>query len=185
MARRPGSASRPAAHSRVSPAITLLVLAACFLAPGRVSSRSAVELDSVFSIEGSLDAWSVSRGGAGCFLLSPFRRAASRLAMGSHSKHGFGLYAVGFAMSVSMSDPTAPVLVRAGEREVAKVGRMVAPALIFVPLSRAEAGVSLQELRKAGTLWLSIRGTWVAHSGRDIVAAADLYEKDCAGDGAD
>jgi len=103
------------------------------------------------------------------------------LALGSHPKHGFGLYAVGFATSVSIADPTAPVLVRAGEREITKVGRMVAPALLFVPLSQAEAGANLQELRGAGVLWLSIGGTWVGHSGRAIAPAADLYEKDCAG----
>lgn len=165
-------------HQRIAAS---LLLAACLVAPVEASSGPAVSPDPIFSIEGSPDAWSVSQSEVGCFLMSPFRRGTSRLAIGSHLKFGFGLYAVGFAMALPVNDPTAAVLVRAGGQDVSKIGRMVANELFFIPLSQAEAVVNLRELREVGVLWLFIRETWLAHSGQAAAAAIGSYESHCAG----
>ena len=138
-------------HQRIAAS---LLLAACLLAPVEAS---------------------------GCFLMSPFRRGTSRLAIGSHLKFGFGLYAVGFAMALPVNDPTAAVLVRAGGQDVSKIGRMVANELFLIPLSQAEAVVNLRELREVGVLWLFIRETWLAHSGQAAAAAIGSYESHCTG----
>ncbi len=162
--------------------ITMLSLLAIYLlVPVEASGESALAPDPIFSIEGSLDAWSVSQSEVGCFLMSPFRKGTSRLAIGSHFKFGFGLYAVGFAMALPVAAPTATVLVRAGGQDVRKIGRMVATALFFIPLSQAEAVVNLRELREVGVLWLFIRETWLAHSGQAATVAVDSYERHCAG----
>ncbi len=158
-----------------------LFFAACVFAPIKVNSSSVIPHDPIFSIEGSLDAWSVSHDEVGCFLLSPRRKGSSRLAIGLHPTFGFGLYAVGFAMAVRVADPTAPVLIRAGGRETKKVGRMISNELFFIPLDRAETVVDLKELREAGALWLFIRDTWISHSGKAVAAAIDSYEKVCGG----
>lgn len=158
-----------------------LFLAACVFAPIKVNSSSVIPHDPIFSIEGSLDAWSVSQDEVGCFLLSPRRKGSSRLAIGLHPTFGFGLYAVGFAMAVRITDPTAPVLIRAGGQEMKKVGRMISHELFFIPLDRAETVVGLRELRESGALWLFIRDTWIAHSGKAVAAAIDSYEKVCGG----
>lgn len=171
----------PRATRRHRHVATSFLLAARLLAPVEASSEPAASPDPIYAIEGSLDAWSVSQSEVGCFLMSPFRRGTSRLAIGSHSKFGFGLYAVGFAMAVSTVDPTAMVLVRAGGRDTRKVGRMVATGLFYIPLSQAEAVVNLRELREAGVLWLFIRETWLAHSGNAAAAAVEAYETRCAG----
>ena len=162
----------------------LTVLCTLLLASAAINARNEVVLDPIIYVEGSVDAWSVSRGELGCFMMSPYRHGASRLALGSHSKFGFGLYAVGYALGVPASDPSVPVLLRAGGREFGKPGRMAASSLLFVPLSEAEASAVLGELRAAGLVWLSIKGTWVSHAGRAAVAAADAYARDCAAGGA-
>lgn len=161
--------------------IILFILAIFPLAPVEASGESTLTPDPIFSIEGSLDAWSVSQSEIGCFLMSPFRKGTSRLAIGSHFKFGFGLYAVGFAMALPVADPTATVLVRAEGQDVRKIGRMVATGLFFIPLSQAEAVVNLRELREVGVLWLLIRESWLAHYGQTTAAAVDSYERHCAG----
>lgn len=158
---------------------SLVVLCTLLLAPVEGNGRNEVVLDPIIFVQGSVDAWSVSKGELGCFMMSPYRRGASRLAVGSHAKFGFGLYAVGYALGVPVSDPSVPVLLRTAGQEVGKVGRMVASSLLFVPLSATEAGVILGELRTAGLMWLSIKGTWVAHTGRAAAPAADAYARDC------
>ena len=159
--------------------LSLVTWCVALLAPVEANGRNEVVLDPIIHVQGSVDAWSVSKGELGCFMMSPYRRGASRLAVGSHAKFGFGLYAVGYALAVSVSDPTVPVVLRAAGQEVGKVGRMVASSLLFVPLSKAEASAILGELRAAGLMWLSIKDTWVSHAGLAAASAADAYAKDC------
>lgn len=157
----------------------LAFLCALLLAPAEASGRNTVVFDPLIFVEGSVHSWSVHKGELGCFMMSPFRRGASRLAVGSHAKFGLGLYAVGYALGVPVSDPSVPVLLRAAGQEIGKAGRMVAPSLLLVPLTKAEAEAILAELRAASLVWLSIKGTWVSHTGHAAAAAADAYARDC------
>ena len=157
----------------------LALLCALLLAPAQASGRNEVVFDPIIFVEGSVHSWSVHKGELGCFMMSPFRRGASRLAVGSHAKFGLGLYAVGYALGVPVSDPSVPVLLHASGLNIGKAGRMVASSLLLVPLTEAEAGAILAELRAASLVWLSIKGTWVSHTGHAAAAAADAYARDC------
>jgi hypothetical protein len=103
------------------------------------------------------------------------------MVLGIHPKFGTGLYAVNFATSVPDDNRTIPVLVRTEAGESAKVGALVAPNLLFVSLAPEEMSQDLAELSRTGVLWVSVRGTWVSHSGKAPAEAVELYRKDCAG----
>lgn len=173
------SSSDPSRSFRVAAA--LLAVLACLSAPASGWARPAPARDPVFAIMGSPDAWSVSRDGAGCYVMSPWRRQTSRMVLGIHPKFGAGLYAVGLPTSVPDDDRTTRVLVRTEAGDVARVAVMVAPDLLFVRLSPEEFSQGLVEVGRAGVLWLSVRGTWVSHSGKAPAEAVETYRKDCAG----
>ena len=67
--------------------------------------RSTAPMDPVSSIEGSADAWSVSQGEAGCYVISPYRKNSSRLAIGRHPS-------LGLACSRSISASPCPARMR-------------------------------------------------------------------------
>lgn len=171
--------SGPSRSFRVAAA--LLAALACLSAPASGWARPAPVRDPVFAIMGSPDAWSVSRDGAGCYVMSPWRRQTSRMVLGIHPKFGAGFYAVGLPTSVPDDDRTTRVLVRTEAGDVAKVAALVAPDLLFVRLSPEEFSQGLAELGRAGVLWFSVRGTWVSHSGKAPAEAVETYRKDCAG----
>ena len=75
-------------------------------------------------IEGSRDAWTVSRTETGCFLLSASRAKASRLAIGRSSALELGLFAVDFALAVHGPNAVEPVDIKLDEGEMHRAGRM-------------------------------------------------------------
>lgn len=130
-------------------------------------------------IEGSKDAWTVSHTVTGCFLLSPNRVKASRLAIGRSPTLGLGLFAVDFALSVHGPDATEPVDIKLDDGELHRAGRMAGASLLLVPLSQQDVDGSLRTLATDGTLWLGIRSTWLAHGGQNVKAAIVDYAKQC------
>lgn len=171
------------AISRISRMASFLpVLAALALPPPQPArARPAPARDPLFGIVGSADAWSVSRDEAGCYVMSPWRRQASRMVIGIHPRFGAGLYAVGLATSVPDHDRTTPVLVRTEAGERVKVGALVAPDLLFVALAPEEFSQGLSEVGRNGSLWLSVHGTWLSHSGKAAAEAVASYRRECAG----
>jgi hypothetical protein len=131
-------------------------------------------------IEGSQDAWTVSRTETGCFLLSASRKKASRLAIGRSPTLGLGLFAVNFALSLDGPDMTEPVDVKLDDGVLHRTGRMAGASLLLVPFSQTDVDASLRMLATDGTLWLEIRGTWLAHGGQNVKAAVADYTKQCA-----
>ena len=168
--------------SRSFRAAAVLLAASAFLAaPVPGWARPAPARDPVFGIVGSSNAWSVSRDAAGCYVMSPWRRQASRMVLGVHPKFGVGLYAVGLPTSVPDDDRTTRVLMRMEAGDLDKMATLVAPDLLFLRLSPEELSRGLAELVRAGVLWFSVRGTWVSHSGKSPGEAVEAYLKDCAG----
>jgi hypothetical protein len=133
-------------------------------------------------IENSSDAWSVSRTEAGCYLISPRRNGASRLAIGRKPAFGTGLFVVNFALALPTGNVGEPVVVQAGGHELNKTGRAIGPELMFVPLDRAELELCLRELKDTGTLWLMVKRAWIAHGGQSVLAAVGQYSEACAAD---
>jgi hypothetical protein len=168
-----------------------MLLAACLASPARAEDaepapgaaasphRAADQADPVSLIEGSADAWSVSRTVAGCYLMSPYRKGSSRLAIGRHPALGLGLFAVGFALAVPDAQTGEPVVIQADGRDLAKTGRLAAARLLFVPLAPAEEEAALLELRSTGTLWLMVRRTSIMHGGLAVGAAIAQYATMC------
>ena len=130
-------------------------------------------------IEGSRDAWSVSRTETGCFLLSASRVKASRLAIGRSPTLGLGLFAVDFALAVHGPDATEPVDIKLDDGDLHRAGRMAGASLLLVPLSQQDVDGSLRTLATDGTLWLGVRSTWLAHGGQNVKAAVADYAKQC------
>ena len=158
---------------------------ACAHEPGAATatagkSRAGPPLHPVSLIEGSQDAWTVSRTATGCFLVSASRKNASHLAIGHSPTLGLGLFAVDFALSVQGADAAEPVDIRLDDGELHRSGRMAGASLLLVPLSQQDVDGSLRTLAAGGTLWLGIRGTWLAHGGQDVKAAVATYAKQCA-----
>ena len=150
---------------------------------GPKAPGSSKPLDPMALIEGSADAWSVSRTEAGCYLMSPYRVEASRLAIGRHPTLGLGLFAVSLRLSVPLGGDE-PVAIQAVDgQELRKAGRMTGANVLFVPLDQAEAGASLRALQESGTLWLSVRRTWIAHAGHLVQDAVAHYARACAASG--
>ena len=131
-------------------------------------------------IEGSRDAWSVSRTETGCFLLSAARMKASRLAIGRSPTLGLGLFAVDFALAVDGPDASEPVDIKLDDGDLHRAGRMVGASLLLIPLSQQDVDGSLRTLATDGTLWLGIRSTWLAHGGQNVKAAIANYTKQCS-----
>lgn len=163
-------------------------IAACLANPARAATpdpapaarRVADAVDPLSLIEGNADAWSVSRTEAGCYLLSPYRRGSSRLAIGRHPTLGLGLFAVGFALAMPATNVNEPVVIQANGEEHTKAARLVANKLIFIPLTPAEADGAVQELRESGALWLMVRQIWVVHGGMGVQAGIAAYAAACA-----
>lgn len=148
-------------------------------APAAPAKPGAIIPDGLQLVEGNPDSWSVSKGDAGCYLISARRKSSSSLALGRHPKYGFGLFAVNLALALPKSDPRQPVVVQANDQQFEKAGRMVDLGLLFVPLERAETATDLQEIQDKGTLWISVRGTWIGHGGLGAKAAVEEYGKTC------
>ena len=146
-------------------------------APGK--RRSGASILPISLIEGSQDAWSVSRTQAGCYLLSPHRKNSSRLAVGQSPTLGLGLFAVHFALAMPGREATEPVTIRAEDATLRKNGRMVGENLLFVPLAPAELASAMRTLDSAGTLWLEIHGASLAHGGQDVRKALAEFQGQC------
>ncbi len=142
-------------------------------------SHAGPPVHPVSLIEGSRDAWSVSRTETGCFLLSATRVKASWLAMGRSPTLGLGLFAVDFALAVHGPDATEPVDIKLDDGDLHRAGRMAGVSLLLVPLSQQDIDASLRTLATDGTLWLGIRGAWLAHGGQNVKAAVADYAKQC------
>ena len=153
-------------------------------APGTPKpSASGKPLDPMALIEGSAEAWSVSQTEAGCYLMSPYRVEASRLAVGRHPTLGLGLFAVSLRLAVPVGGDEPVAIQAADGQEIRRAGRMSGANVLFVPLDPAEADASLQALQDSGTLWLSVRRTWIAHGGHRVQDAVAHYVRTCAGTG--
>lgn len=171
-------------------AVASMLTAACLAAPASASDAahspapsaptSGKPVDPLSLIGGSAESWSVSRTDAGCYLISPHRAEGSRLAIGQHPVFGLGLLAVSLRLSLPRGTTDEPVTIQADGQELKKIGRISGTNVVFVALDRAEAEASLQELGAAGTLWLMVRHTWIAHGGRAVQAAIAEYGRVCA-----
>ena len=146
-------------------------------APGK--RRSGAPVLPISLIEGSQNAWSVSRTEAGCYLLSPRRKDSSRLAVGQSPTLGLGLFAIHFALAMPGREATEPVTIRAEDATLRKDGRMVGENLLFVPLAPAELASAMRMLDSIGTLWLEIRGASLAHGGQDVKGALAAFQGQC------
>ena len=146
-------------------------------AKSQISDRAA---DPISLLTGSADAWSVSNGEYGCYLLSAYRDRSSRLAIGRHPSFGLGLFAVGFGLATNGINAEEAIGIQTGPDSMVKPGRMVAAKVLFVPLTPAEVDASLQELGRAGTLWISVRTGAIAHGGMQIQPAIAEYRRTCA-----
>ena len=144
-------------------------------------SRASKPTDPLSQVQGSEDSWSVSKTDAGCFLMSPYRRDSSRLALGKHAVFGLGLFAVRFPISVQGENGTEPVLISTAAGGMDKSAKVVGTNLLFIALSGAETAAALQELKDNGTLWLEIRNAWLTHGGNAIAPAIAEYSQSCAG----
>jgi hypothetical protein len=143
--------------------------------------NSVILMDPVSELKGSPGSWSVSRTGAGCYLLSPRRTGSSSLAIGRHPKLGLGLFVVSFALSVPKANDGEPVVMLTEGRALNTAGRIVGVQLLFVPLDTADVESSLRELKDNSTLWLRVKHTWIAHGGQGVTAAVAQYGQNCSG----
>ena len=141
-------------------------------------SRSGKPADPLTLLDGSPTAWSTSRTEAGCYLISPFRKNTSRLAIGRHPTLGLGLFAVSFPLATK-PDAVEPVTLHANDRDIDAPGRVVLANLVFVALDAAAVEVELAELLRTGTLWLQIRETWIMHDGDAVREAIATYRSAC------
>jgi len=72
------------------------------------------------------------------------------------------------------------MVINIGDEQLEKAGSMTANNLLFAPLNDAEVQQSLQGLRETSTLWLKLRGTWIAHGGLGAAEAVARYGQTCA-----
>jgi hypothetical protein len=93
---------------------------------------------------------------------------------------GLGLFAVSIKLATSDVNATEPVMIGVDDQEFTKGGRVVGKDILFVPLAGPEVAAGLRELQKTGTLWLSVRNTWIAHGGQAVGAALTEYGRTCA-----
>lgn len=147
-------------------------------APGSRQNREPSDLLSL--IEGSSDAWSVSRTDAGCYLMSPYRKGSSRLEIGRHPTLGLGLFAVGLSLALPGVNGHEPVTIRAAGQELARSGRSAGLKILFVALAPSDVAAALRELADNGALWIVIKQTSIVHGGQAVQAALDLYAQTCA-----
>lgn len=153
--------------------------AASPLNPPPSTHRPSEMTDPISQVEGSADAWSVSKTDDGCYLMSPYRKGTSRLAIGRNIKLGLGLFAVGFAIALPGAMGKEPVTIEADGQELTKMGHLAGVKLLYVPLVKAEIEASLRELRTTGTLWLVVRHAGIVHGGQGIQAALTLFDTTC------
>ena len=146
-------------------------------APGK--RRSGPPTLPISLIEGSQDAWSMSRTEAGCYLLSPHRKGSSRLAIGRSPTFGLGLFAVHFALAMPGGDATELVTIRTEDATLRKDGRIVGEKLRIVPLAPPELASAMRTLASAETLWLEIHGASLAHAGQDVKKALAAFQGQC------
>lgn len=146
-------------------------------APGTV--RSTLPLDPLSNIEGSLESWSVSKNDDGCYLMSPFRRATSRLAIGRHAKFGLGVFAVRLALALAGEGAVEPASIRVGTQEMSRPARTIGASVLLVAVDEADIAAALEELHGSGTLWIHMRQSWIAHNGRDVDAAIAAFKQEC------
>lgn len=170
-------------HLRPVAALLLALLGAAAAAraepttPG--SHRSGKPLDPLSLIEGSAADWSASRSDAGCYLMSPYRKNTSRLAIGRHPTLGLGLFAVSFPLATK-ADAIEPMMVHVNGRDIDAEGRVILANLVFVSLNAAALEAELVELGDTGTLWVEIRKTWIMHDGHGVREAIAAYRSACA-----
>lgn len=142
-------------------------------------SRAGLPINAVSLIEGSDESWSVSETGIGCYLLSPRRKKASRIAIGRSQEFGLGLFLVNVALSLPETSSVVTVALRTDDGQLDKNARMAGAGLVFVPLSKAEIDRALRTLTTDGRIWVVIRDTWISHEGLDVTGAAAAFHKQC------
>jgi hypothetical protein len=147
--------------------------------PAPAMDRGARPVDAMALLPTSSDSWSVSDTGAGCFLLSPRQQNSIGLAVGWSTKRQPALLLTSFALALAGPNATEKVRVQAGDGTFETAGRMVGSRQFFVPVDTNEMKSVLRELGDTGTLWLEIRHTWIAHSGRGLPAAMARYRSVC------
>jgi hypothetical protein len=171
----------------------LAVLWLCLAAPSTVIAaeetphvsdtkdrKPAAPKDPLSLIEGSPNAWSVSRTDAGCYLLSPQRDKASHLALGWHPTLGLGLFMVNFALALPSRDLSEPMRIEADGLTISKTAHLVGNRLLFAALAPAEADSVIAALREQGLLWEMVRQTRMSHGGLALPAALDEFATTCA-----
>ena len=174
-------------------AATALMLA-CLVAPvsanettaqiAEPSGRAAAAPpDPLALIRGSPTAWSISRTDVGCYLLSPQRQGGSHLAIGWRSTLGLGLFAVGLPIATQGRGGNVPVVLQVADQPIAKVGRMIAVNILFVPLDGNELEAGLVQLQETGTIGYSVRDTWIGHGGQGGLVAIGEFNRTCKRDG--
>ena len=165
---------RPAPFAVAALLLALLGPPAPAQAEASGASGPSKPADPLTLLDGNGAAWSASRTEAGCYLISPFRKNASRLAIGRHPTLGLGLFAVSLPLA---SEPGAveSVILHADDRDINASGRVVLANLVFVALDAAAVEAELAELGRAGTLWLQIRATWIMHDGDAVREAIAAY----------
>jgi len=143
------------------------------------AGRSGKPLDALSLLEGNGGAWSASRTEAGCYLISPYRKNTSRLAIGRHPTLGLGLFAVSFPLATKI-DAIEPMMVHVNGQDVDAEGRVIRPNLVFVAQGAAAVEAELGELADTGALWMQLRRTWVMHDGHGVREAIAAYRSTCA-----
>jgi hypothetical protein len=137
--------------------------------------------DPLFFLDGSADAWSVTKSNLGCFVVSPRGSGGIRIALGRHAKFGIGLLLIGMPLSMSPDSPGEPVVIAAGGRKLNGAGHIVGRDIVFIPLSADDLGVSLRELWYANTLWITITQTAMSQGGLKAKEAVEEYGRVCGG----
>jgi hypothetical protein len=172
------------AHRRLRRGVRCAGLALLLLAgPATAADRGAQPVDAMAQLPTSSDSWSVSDTSAGCFLLSPRQQNSIGLAVGWPTRRQPGLLLTSFALAVAGPGATEKVRVQVGDGTVETSGRMVGRRQFFVPVNVDEMKSVLRELSNTGTLWLEIKQTWIAHSGRGLPEALAHYRSVCGAAG--
>jgi hypothetical protein len=127
--------------------------------------------------------WSSVRVPVGCFLVAPSDIRGEKMMIGQHRDLGLGIAVVGLQLSQPPNSPGEPVIVAAGGREMTRVGRLVSPGVMFVPLDADDMGLVLREVWTAGALWLTLRDTAIARGGQNAQKALEAYGHLCAAGG--
>jgi hypothetical protein len=142
--------------------------------------RASRPTDALAMIDGSATAWSVSDTGAGCYLMSPYRSATSRVAIGLHPTFGLGLFALNVPISVAGGTAAEPVTIQLDDRTMDKPGHVMSTGLLFVPLDPPEVAAALRTLQATGSLWFQIRTAWITHAGQGLPDALAAYGRICS-----